>query len=136
MELQHLRDFLANAGEEGLTWEAKGDEPREGGKRMRAEHLQRSACAFANQVGGYVLIGVHRNDGHWEVPGIVAPAAEPELWLDQVLAGLRPIPRYERKAWEVADGADSRGRPCRARDSNAMHDPRRTGLRARLGCEY
>jgi hypothetical protein len=103
-ELAHLRGFLADADEEGLTWEAKADEPADGGKRIRPEHVQRSACAFANTIGGYVVIGARRENGKWELPGVAPPSPEPGLWLDQALGGLRPVPRYERKVWRVGEG--------------------------------
>lgn len=98
--LQHVRDFLADAGEEGLTWEAKAD----GEQRLRPETVRRVVCGLANQIGGYAILGARRDDETWELSGITAPGNETGLWLDQVLSGLRPVPRYARKHWPVGDG--------------------------------
>lgn len=103
VELSHLRAFLAEADEEGLTWEAKADEPRADGKRLHPGQIRRSACAFANQVGGFVVLGARKEEGRWQLPGIATPE-EAGLWLDQVLSGLRPLPRYQHKTWKLEEG--------------------------------
>lgn len=105
--LDHLQSFLLDAGEEGVTWEAKSDQPgatEEHGQRLTARDVRRSVCGLANQVGGYLIIGARYSRGAWWLRGIVKPGPEPELWLDQVLRGLRPAPRWDRKFWELEDG--------------------------------
>ncbi len=108
VEFSHLgvddvRAFLDDAVEEGLNWEAKAGD-RDEGKGVRAEHIRKSVCALANQIGGWVLIGAARRDGRWQLPGIAMPASEPGLWLDQVIAGLRPLPRCRHHHWVVESG--------------------------------
>jgi hypothetical protein len=58
LALEHVESFLADAGGEGLTWEAKGTElPHPG---TVAKHV----CGFANAVdGGYLLLGAARGSG-------------------------------------------------------------------------
>lgn len=99
LALQHVRNFLAEAGEEGLTWEAKA----EGDQRLRTESIRRAVCGLANQIGGFVIVGASRVGDTWALPGIAASSKEPGLWLDQVLSGLRPIPRYAHKHWPAED---------------------------------
>jgi hypothetical protein len=108
VEFSHLgvddvRAFLDDAVEEGLNWEAKAGD-RDEGKGVRAEHIRKSVCALANQIGGWVLIGATRRDGRWQLPGIAMPASEPGLWLDQVIAGLRPLPRCRHHHWVLESG--------------------------------
>jgi hypothetical protein len=100
LELQHVRDFLANAGEEGVTWEAKA----EGQQRLRPEVVRRAVCGLANQIGGVVIVGAQRGGEAWELPGVETPRNETGLWVDQVLSGLRPVPLYRHKHWPVGDG--------------------------------
>lgn len=96
--------FLAGADEEGLTWEAKADEPARGDRpreRVRSQKLARAVCALANQLGGYLIVGAHRPKGQpWELPGIEPRGDEPRTWISQVLTdGLRPVPRFDVQAW-------------------------------------
>jgi hypothetical protein len=48
--LEDLRAFFAHAGDEGLTWEAKGTE------LIHRKEIRRHACGFANQLGGYLIL--------------------------------------------------------------------------------
>lgn len=99
VELGHLRGFLASAGDEGLTWEAKGEE------RPRPETVRRAVCGFANAIGGYLIIGAERVEAVWSAPGVDFEGAEPPVWLDQVIRdGLRPVPRFDVRAWETDAG--------------------------------
>jgi len=107
LSLDHVRAFLTEAGEEGVNWEAKAEEPAKDSaqeRRLHAGQVRAAVCGFANQVGGVLLIGARRENEVWDLPGIRPPSDEPELWLDQVLEGLRPRPRYRRRAWTVEDG--------------------------------
>ncbi len=105
LQFEHVKAFLATAGEESLVWEAKGEDPRPDGQgKLRPERVRKEACAFANQIGGYVLVGVSGSAHHWSASGIEIPGEEPGLWIDQVMEGLSPQPVYERKHWQVADG--------------------------------
>jgi len=105
VQLEHVEAFLAVAGEESLTWEAKGEDPRPDGQgRLRPERVRKEACAFANQIGGYILVGINGSAHQWSPSGIEIPGAEPGLWIDQVMEGLNPQPIYEKKYWQIADG--------------------------------
>jgi hypothetical protein len=94
--------FLADAGEEGITWEAKGDDDR---GTLRPDSIRKAACGLANTLGGYVIVGAKWNKKarRWDLPGITAPDAEPELWIGKALRGLRPEPRHAAKTWPSGD---------------------------------
>jgi hypothetical protein len=94
LERSHLERFLESAGEEGVTWEAKGAR-RESGEAPRSDSIRKAACGLANQIGGYLIVGARRIDGTWRLDGIPRPADEPALWLGQILRGLQPVPRFE-----------------------------------------
>ncbi len=95
--------FLEGAGEEGVTWEAKGSGERQG--RPRPESLRKAACGFANQIGGYLIIGASREGGSWALSGIQAPDEEPGLWIGQILRRLQPAPRFEvSETFDVGQG--------------------------------
>jgi hypothetical protein len=85
LAVEHVHAFLAEAEEEGVTWEGKADGP-EGRGRLRPEHVRNGVCAFANQIGGHFIVG------------------EPGLWLDRAIAGLRPLPRYQHRVFDLDDG--------------------------------
>jgi hypothetical protein len=102
--LEHLREFLDAADEEGVTWEAKAEEPA--GKdrdpaRIQPKKIAQGVCALANQIGGYFIVGALQEDGGWKLPGITRPSPEPGLWLDQIIGGLRPQPRFSHYHWIV-----------------------------------
>lgn len=101
LEIEHVEKFLADAGDEGITWEAKADDER---SQLKPDQIRKAACGLANQIGGYLLIGATRpKAGKWELPGITRNAPEPGHWLGQILRGLRPIPRFDIKTWKRAD---------------------------------
>lgn len=102
LDLDAVAGFLADAEEEGVTWEAKADDQR---GRLHPDSLRKAACGLANRVGGYILIGAKWDKAakRWELPGITRPDTEPELWVGKVLRGLRPTPVYETRAWTLAD---------------------------------
>lgn len=102
LDRSDLERFLDEASEEGVTWEAKGG--GEGQVRPRPDALRKAACGFANQIGGYLIIGASRKDGKWRLDGIEAPTEEPKLWIGQILRRLQPVPRFEvSEAFELAD---------------------------------
>jgi hypothetical protein len=43
VELEHVRAFLDDAGEEGVTWEAKADDDR---GRLRGDSIRRQRAAW------------------------------------------------------------------------------------------
>jgi Schlafen, AlbA_2 len=97
-----IESFLDEANEEGVTWEAKGG--GEDQARPRSDSLRKAACGFANQIGGYLIVGASRKDGKWRLDGIEAPTEEPKLWIGQILRRLQPVPRFEvSEAFELAD---------------------------------
>ena len=49
VDLEQVREFFANAGEEGVTWEAKAEDER---GQLRPDSIRKAACGLANQVGG------------------------------------------------------------------------------------
>jgi hypothetical protein len=99
VELDQVKAFLADAEEEGVTWEAKADGED---SPLHPGSIRKAACGLANQIGGHLLLGVHRSkERGWELPGITVPAEEPKLWVGQILRGLRPVPRFDVKSWAV-----------------------------------
>lgn len=113
VELGHVEAFLADAGEEGVTWEAKADEDEErkpsGGEqpgRLRPTTIRKAVSGLANQLGGYLIAGARweKKAKKWTLPGIVVPDAEPELWLGKTIRGLNPVPRFDPRAWTRDDG--------------------------------
>jgi hypothetical protein len=85
--------FLRDAGDEGVTWEAKGASPK--GESPHPESLRKAACGLANQIGGYLIVGANQTAVGWRLEGIAQPAEEPVLWLGQILRGLQPTPRFQ-----------------------------------------
>lgn len=111
MERDDVETFLRDAGEEGVTWEAKADDDEErhrpGGEepgRLRNTTIHKAVCGLANQIGGYLIIGARRDDGaeRWHVAGIHSNNPEPETWLRDVIeGGLSPVPRCDVRAWRL-----------------------------------
>lgn len=96
LELAEVQAFLADAGDEGVTWEAKGTE------RPRPETLRKAVSGFANARGGYLIIGADRGENGWQASGVDFRGVEPPVWLDQTIRdGLRPVPRFNARAWAV-----------------------------------
>lgn len=96
LTLADVEAFLADASNEGLTWEAKGT------ALPGKPELREAVCGFANAVGGYLLLGVEKQT--WATTGLEFPD-EPTLWLNNIIRdGLRPIPRYDIKEWQTGDG--------------------------------
>src|SRR6266542_1076884 len=103
LSLDHVRECLEVAGDEGVTWEAKAGDPRRPEDVIRTHHVQRSVCGFANALGGFLILGAARPQGsqEWQLPGVVFPGDEPATWLDDVISSLRPRPRSEAHVWRV-----------------------------------
>jgi hypothetical protein len=98
LELAHVAVFLSDAGEEGLTWEAKG------GQTPNAGSVTKAVCGFANSRGGYLILGAERETEGWTTTGIEFPGGEASTWLASVIGStLRPVPKTEVKAWSVSD---------------------------------
>jgi hypothetical protein len=60
LSLAHVERFLADAGDEGINWEAKAEQPDAGGgagRRLRVESVRKAVCGFANQLGGVLILG-------------------------------------------------------------------------------
>jgi hypothetical protein len=86
LDLAHVEAFLAEAGEEGVTWEAKADDDderkRPGGEapgRLKPRTIQKAASGIANQIGGFLILGARWDKAakRWRLPGIVVDDAEP-----------------------------------------------------------
>ena len=71
--LETVRNFLAEASDEGIDWEAKGTE------LPRPERVRKTCCGLANQRGGFFLIGPRREggDGPWVADGVSFGEREP-----------------------------------------------------------
>jgi Putative DNA-binding domain len=103
LKRDNVESFLSEAGDEGVTWEAKGGGPD--APRPRAASIQKAACGLANQIGGFLLIGASKVGARWKLNGIEAPAEEPALWVGQILRQLQPVPRFEvSEPFTLADG--------------------------------
>ena len=121
LSLESVRRFLADAGDEGLLWEAKGPEPN--GGPVRANSIYKALSGFANSSGGYLLLGVGRRKeggkevGSWLLPGLVFPG-EPKTWARSIInaeVGLAPIPVNDVAAFPVPIENDA--------DDSAVTDP-------------
>lgn len=92
LDASAVEQFLVQAGDEGLTWEAKG-----GGDRPRPDTIRKSACGFANTMGGYLIVGAERGgDGTWTLPGVDFRGEESATWLSTMVAGDGGVVRSPR----------------------------------------
>jgi len=103
LELEHIRQFLADAPPEPLLWEAKGVE-------ANPHMVRKQVCGFANShEGGYLVIGADQaNDGAWSLEGVPF-RDEPPVWVSNIVGdrerGVRPYPDgLDTKAWTTEDG--------------------------------
>src|SRR5215218_10247486 len=101
LALADVRAFLDDAGDEGITWEAKGPDPRNIDTPLEPRLLERAACGLANSIGGYVILGAAQdaNTRRWNLPGIRLKGGEPGTWIDDVIGSLRPRPRIDDPVW-------------------------------------
>jgi predicted HTH transcriptional regulator len=75
LTLDDVREFLANAGDEGRDWETKGTE------MPRAERVRKTVCGLTNQAGGFFIIGAQRDEqGVWIADGVAFGHREPGAW--------------------------------------------------------
>jgi hypothetical protein len=90
-----VESFLATAGGEPLTWEAKGTE------LPRPEQITRAVCGFANAVGGgYLLLGFEQDASKWKATGVDFPNNDAPVWIATIVRNtLRPAPRVDVRDW-------------------------------------
>jgi hypothetical protein len=101
LDLDRVEASLADAGDEGLTWEAKGTD------RPRRESVRKHVGAFGNTEGGFYIVGATQVDGQWRIDPIDFGDArdEPGTWLAQVIrSNLQPVPRFDVKVFERDGG--------------------------------
>jgi hypothetical protein len=96
LKLSDVETFLADAGDEALTWEAKAD----GDQRLHPGSIRKAVCAFANSdLGGYLILGAKRTDGAWRLVGLTQPSGELSTWVTNIAAQVRPTPNVDVKTW-------------------------------------
>jgi hypothetical protein len=96
--LDVVEAFLADAGDEGLTWEAKGT------KQPHPHSVRKHVGAFGNTVGGFYIVGATQDGATWKLDP-VSFSDEPQTWLSRVIrANLRPVPFFDVKSWESGKG--------------------------------
>jgi hypothetical protein len=88
LDRESVSDFLRSAGDETLTWEAKGH-------KVHADHIHIAASAFGNSIlGGYLILGAERDAlGVWQLAGIDV-GTELGAWISDVLRRVDPAPAY------------------------------------------
>jgi hypothetical protein len=100
LTLADLEAFLGGAESEPLLWEAKGT-------KLDPHEVRRQVAGFANShQGGYLILGAREDAaGGWTVDGFEFPDGEPHRTItDYVHGGLRPVPAYDVRAFDVGDG--------------------------------
>src|SRR4051812_1231586 len=99
LEAGDVEAFLAEATEEGLTWEAKSEQPR-------PKSLAKAAAGMSNAIGGVVLLGAAPHDtGARALPGAGFTPDEPGTRGTPVLGTrLRPVPEIDLKVFERPEG--------------------------------
>lgn len=102
LKLDHVHAFLREAGDESALWEAKGAD--DDGLGLRPQHVTKSVCAFANQFGGVLLLGASKRGEDWGVTGFQPPGDDVDLWLNQAIESLRPIPATATKVFSLEEG--------------------------------
>ena len=100
LTLDALWGFFGEAGDETLTWEAKGGV-------IHKEQVVRAASAFGNSLlGGFLVLGVSqaKKGGPWSVDGWPFPD-EPTTWVSTCLMNdaVRPRPSFDVRAWPIGD---------------------------------
>jgi Putative DNA-binding domain len=101
LELEHVRTFLGGAGDEGLTWECKGEK---NGQSVTTKAIGEGVCGFANSLGGYLILGAEQTSANrsWSLPGLCLDDPEPIAWASRVICDrLRPIPRFDVRSWPI-----------------------------------
>jgi hypothetical protein len=99
LELDHVWQFLVDAGPEPLYWEAKGRE------LSRAE-VRLQVCGFANShEGGFLILGASETNAGWDLSGLSFPT-DPPTWVSEVVGNgsVSPYPDgLDTRAFRVAD---------------------------------
>ena len=97
--LDDVVSFLARAGGEPLTWEAKGG-------AIRREHVTENVGGFANAIdGGYLLLGFEKSADAWAASGFEFPGGDPPAWVSRIVGTtLRPRPRIDVRDWPAEAG--------------------------------
>lgn len=100
LDVGSVERFLADASDEGLTWEAKGKET------PRRDSVLKAVCGFANALGGYLIIGAERGSTGWQLPGASFPGDEPATWISSMITagGVSPVPRFDAKPFPRESG--------------------------------
>jgi len=107
-----VKAFFSTAGDEGVTWEAKGPDPQR--SWIRPEQVQKSVGGFANgQMPATLILGAAREGktGPWKLSGVLPPGGdEPGVSLSKMIRnGLNPAPTVViSDAWPVGDPAEGR----------------------------
>jgi Schlafen, AlbA_2 len=96
----HVETFLADAGDEGLTWEAKGRE------EPHRDSVRKAVCGMANSSGGFLIVGAERGAGRvWTLRGVQFRSDEPGTWLSSLItSGLNPVPPFDVKVFDRDTG--------------------------------
>jgi hypothetical protein len=130
LELEHVERFLAGAGREALTWEAKGTE-------LRAEQVTKHVGGFANaRDGGYLLLGFKLDDEEWQATGVDFPGDDPPVWVTSVVrTTLRPPPRIDVRDWKADGGKRAAVVRVEPGCGPALHYEQWAGIRACLRCD-
>lgn len=99
LSLEDVARFLADAREEGLSWEAKSE--------VRPESVRKAVCGFANAQGGFLIVGAERDaGGGWTLPGAAFSHPEPGTWIASVITdGLSPVPHFDVASFMCDGGA-------------------------------
>jgi hypothetical protein len=97
LRLEHVQQFLSEADDEPLLWEAKGTE-------IDSHHVRKAVCGFANShEGGYLILGAVRQGRAWQLDGCSFPD-EAAVWIGQVIdTGITPRPGYDIKTFQTRD---------------------------------
>ncbi len=110
LERSHVENFLAEAGDEGLTWEIKGDAHR--GVWPRREQIEKAVSGFGNShLGGVLILGAERKDKRkpgWALDGLEPPkGTESQIALGRAIRGVRPTPPFRIKVWATQEGREA-----------------------------
>lgn len=105
-----VENFLADAGDEGLTWEVKGDAHQ--GAWPRREQIEKAVSGFGNShIGGVFIVGAERKDKRksgWTLDGLEPPkGTESQIALGRAIRGVRPTPPFQIKVWLTQEGREA-----------------------------
>jgi predicted HTH transcriptional regulator len=96
IEIRHIERFLAQAGAEPLTWEAKAD----GERPLHPSTVRKAICAFANSdLGGYLILGAAEAEDGWRLVGLSRPPRDLGSWTSNIAREVRPTPAVDVRTW-------------------------------------